>query len=418
MAIIFPFSRLLLPDMASLGYAFLLFCLAYILGRSVVSFAHRMLFSDETKFHHRASGLDQAEKGRLKRHEDVSEEDNFQLEKRAFFSKTWLFVCHRSRFNKPGDYHTFDIAGISFFVVLSKDMKVRAFHNVCRHRAYTVVRKSCGTSTRFSCKYHGWQYDDQGRLVKAPKFDESPGFVAEDNGLFEVKLILTNEGLVFVNFDAGTLNLPFDNVKSQVDLGNCSWVEGMNVTCAMNWKCIANEFSNQCQWTTTPCRWLPRFHKQKMAALLGPLSMIRELRQGLWCTMTLLPRSASEVVVRCDIYAREGHQEPSDVVEREKWLLEKEFLNLPRTDTRDKASMTAFAYRCGGRSIDLFAILVQHQRNETLARRKLQPATRITGTADIDEEAAAICDAVDEMDNATTFGRCSNMSSSSHKLEW
>ena len=101
-----------------------------------------------------------------------------------------------------------------------------------------MVRKSCGTSTRFSCKYHGWQYDDEGRLVKAPKFDESAGFNPEENGLFEVKLILTREGLIFVNFDAGTMKLPFNNVKSHVDFGNSSWVDGINVTCATNWKVI------------------------------------------------------------------------------------------------------------------------------------------------------------------------------------
>jgi phenylpropionate dioxygenase-like ring-hydroxylating dioxygenase large terminal subunit len=119
---------------------------------------------------------------------------------------------------------------------LGKDGKLRAFHNVCRHRAYTVVRKSCGTSTRFSCKYHGWQYDDTGALVKAPKFDEFPGFVHEDNGLFAVKLITTREGLVFVNFDANTMKLLFNNVKSHVELGSCSWVDGTEVTFETNWK--------------------------------------------------------------------------------------------------------------------------------------------------------------------------------------
>lgn len=155
--------------------------------------------------------------------------------------KTWLFVCHRSRFDKPGDYHTFDIAGVSFFVVLGQDGIVRAFHNVCRHRAYTVVRKSCGTSTRFSCKYHGWQYDDTGRLVKAPKFDESPGFNPQANGLFEIKLILTRDGLIFVNFDASTMKLPFNNVKSHVDFGTCSWVHGVSVDCKANWKVIGEK---------------------------------------------------------------------------------------------------------------------------------------------------------------------------------
>lgn len=123
-------------------------------------------------------------------------------------------------------------------MVLGKDLKLRAFHNICRHRAYTVVRKSCGNTARFSCKYHGWQYDDQGRLVKAPKFEEFPGFDLEENGLFEVKLISTREGLIFVNFDASTLNLPFDNVKSNVDFGSCVWIDGISVECSTNWKDI------------------------------------------------------------------------------------------------------------------------------------------------------------------------------------
>lgn len=150
--------------------------------------------------------------------------------------KTWLFVCHWSRFSKIGDYHTFEIAGISFFVVLGKDSRIRGFHNVCRHRAYTVVRKSCGNSTRFSCKYHGWQYDDEGSLIKAPKFDESPGFNHEENGLFEVKLILTREGLIFVNFDASTMKLPFNDVKSHINLGNSVWRDGFDMTSTANWK--------------------------------------------------------------------------------------------------------------------------------------------------------------------------------------
>ena len=78
--------------------------------------------------------------------------------------------------------------------------------------------------------------------MKAPKFDESPGFVPEENGLWEVKLIVTREGLVFVNFDASTMDLPFNNVKSHVQMESRSWVEGMDVTCAVNWKDLGKWF--------------------------------------------------------------------------------------------------------------------------------------------------------------------------------
>ncbi|KIW31524.1 uncharacterized protein PV07_03168 [Cladophialophora immunda] len=388
--------------------------IVYLVGRLLVNLVY-----DDRKPFAPGSSLDQAEKGSLKKQEGMTDDEIFQLEKRAFFSKTWLFVCHHSRFDKPGDYHAFDVAGISFFVVLGKDMKLRAFHNVCRHRAYTVVRKSCGTSTRFSCKYHGWQYDDKGALVKAPKFDESPGFVPGDNGLFEIKLITTREGLVFVNFDASTLHLPFNNVKSHVDLGSCSWVDGKEVTCATNWKDIANEFSNQAQWGQNPFEWLSAFRKSKVVRLLGPLSIIKELDNDLWCTLVLLPRSSSEVVVRFDFYVKEGHAAPAKVVEKSKWMLEQELLNLSRPDETKSATRSSyFAYQCGGRTIDLFAILAQHQRNEKMAKRKLQPAIRVTGTADIDTEAEALCDALEGVANSPSLETCSRISSLTQTLEW
>ncbi|KAH0843133.1 hypothetical protein AYO21_03424 [Fonsecaea monophora] len=390
-------------------------CIVYLVGRLLFNLVH-----DDRKSFAPGSSLDQAEKGSLKQ-ENMSDDDIFQLEKRAFFSKTWLFVCHRSRFDKPGDYHAYDVAGISFFVVLGKDLRLRAFHNVCRHRAYTVVRKSCGSSTRFSCKYHGWQYDDTGALVKAPKFDESPGFVPEDNGLFEIKLITTREGLVFVNFDASTLNLPFNNVKSHVDLGSCSWVDGKEVTCPTNWKDIANEFSNQAQWAQSPFEWLSaiRKSKSKVVRLLGPLSIIKELDDDLWCTMVLLPRSSSEVVVRCDFYLKQGHTAPAKVLEKSKWMLEQELLHLSSPDENKSATRSPyFAYQCGGRTIDLFAILAQHQRNEKMAKRKLQPAIRVTGTAEIDTEAEALCDALDGVADSPSLEKCSRISSLSQTLEW
>jgi len=80
----------------------------------------------------------------------------FELEKRAVISKTWLHVCHSTLFKKAGDYRAFQIADFSFFVVLGKDGRLRAFHNICRHRAYSVVTKSEGSCLVMRCKYHGW----------------------------------------------------------------------------------------------------------------------------------------------------------------------------------------------------------------------------------------------------------------------
>ena len=108
-------------------------------------------------------------------------------------------MTHSSRFQKPGDYRTFEIAGFSVIVILGKDERLRAFHNVCRHRAYAVTKKQCGSSIVLGCRYHGWSYDTKGKLTKAPEFDNVPGFDKDSNGLWEVKTEVM-DGLVYINF--------------------------------------------------------------------------------------------------------------------------------------------------------------------------------------------------------------------------
>lgn len=73
--------------------------------------------------------------------------------------------------------------------------------------------------------------------------------------------------------------------------------------------------------------------------------------------MVLLPRTSSEVVVRCDIYAKEGYVAPSGTVEKWKWMLEKEIVSLsqPVDDVATKSARAFFSYQCGG-ELDLRAL--------------------------------------------------------------
>lgn len=145
-------------------------------------------------------------------------EQVFELEKRAIFNKSWLYCIHSSRFQKAGDYHSFSFTGMNFFIIKSKtDGELRAFHNVCRHRAYPVVRKDSGSSTVIGCKYHGWSYNSDGKLTKAPHFDDVEGFKKEENSLIPIQTHVSELGLVFVNFSHKEA-MPFDQ-----------WFEGLNV---------------------------------------------------------------------------------------------------------------------------------------------------------------------------------------------
>jgi phenylpropionate dioxygenase-like ring-hydroxylating dioxygenase large terminal subunit len=130
------------------------------------------------------------------------------------------------------------------FLIRGKDEKIRAFHNVCRHRAYTITRKETGASTVLGCRYHGWSYDTTGRLVKAPQFDEVPGFDKSQNSLFEVHTHTTDQGLVFVNlnagnpvaFDSSTASTLKDFARTGALSGRSAWVTGQTLSGNFNWK--------------------------------------------------------------------------------------------------------------------------------------------------------------------------------------
>ncbi|MGH8249058.1 MAG: Rieske 2Fe-2S domain-containing protein, partial [Gammaproteobacteria bacterium] len=90
----------------------------------------------------------------------------FELEKDHLFLPSWQVVCHVSDLPRAGSYATFEMFRDRAFVIRDRDGTIRAFHNVCRHRAHTVVQVSVGACPgRLICPYHGWTYALDGRRI-------------------------------------------------------------------------------------------------------------------------------------------------------------------------------------------------------------------------------------------------------------
>ncbi len=124
----------------------------------------------------------------------------FELERRELFLKEWQICCHVSDVPAVGDYASLDLLGERAFVVRGKDDRVRAFHNVCRHRAHAVVtdeRGNCPGVIR--CPYHGWMYDLDGTLKAVPAQKSFPPFDSSRFGLVPLKLEIW-QGFVFLRF--------------------------------------------------------------------------------------------------------------------------------------------------------------------------------------------------------------------------
>lgn len=152
-------------------------------------------------------------------------------------------MSHRSRFVKAGDYIAFDIAGFRILLMLGKDGTVRAFHNICRHRAFPVAKKASGSSTVLGCRYHGWSYDTKGQLTKAPHFDNVPGFEKSQNGLFPVHTKEDGGGFLHINMSAGEAaggEMPHVITTSQIAgvIQSSRFVDSWEIKGNFNWKVI------------------------------------------------------------------------------------------------------------------------------------------------------------------------------------
>jgi len=66
------------------------------------------------------------------------------------------------------------------------------------------VQETSGTARIFSCKYHGWSYDLNGTLTKAPRFtpEAVPSFDPTSIRLFPIHVHVDINGFVYVNLDA------------------------------------------------------------------------------------------------------------------------------------------------------------------------------------------------------------------------
>ncbi|KUJ08293.1 ISP domain-containing protein [Mollisia scopiformis] len=239
-----------------------------------------------------------------------TDEDLYQLECRAIFSKKWLFVTHASRFQKLGDYRTFEIAGFSFLVILGKDKQLRAFHNVCRHRAYAVTKKECGRSTVLGCRYHGWSYNTQGKLIKAPEFENVPGFDKDMNGLWEVAIEI-RQSLLFVNLEAGEPQQRLDLGSTEVllakwKISDMKCISDWKFEAAFNWKLLGTLMSDHTHnQISALARMVPYWmrYQQEDTQMLHT-TLVRRLASGRILTIKALPKSAKTSMVECSIFSK------------------------------------------------------------------------------------------------------------------
>ena len=91
----------------------------------------------------------------------------YEAERQKLFLEMPLVAGLSGDIPKAGDTLLFDGAGRPIIVVRDAAGRANAFLNICRHRGARLVEQG-GCHARFTCPFHSWTFDLNGRLVGQP----------------------------------------------------------------------------------------------------------------------------------------------------------------------------------------------------------------------------------------------------------
>ena len=169
------------------------------------------------------------------------------LEQENLFRGLPLLVALSGQIPNPGDYLTETVAGLPVLAVRGDDARVRAFLNVCRHRGAPVA-EGCGAKRRFTCPYHGWSYDRDGRLASVPQAHWFDRLDKGSHGLVPLP-VEERDGLIWLRAARDGAGLDLDAHLAGVDADFASFGLAGYVPYAtrtfrrrMNWKIVIDTF--------------------------------------------------------------------------------------------------------------------------------------------------------------------------------
>ncbi|WP_325140421.1 aromatic ring-hydroxylating oxygenase subunit alpha [Dokdonella sp.] len=169
-----------------------------------------------------------------------------EMEQATVFAQSWQLVAHCGQLAEPGDHVVEQIGKVPVLIVRGQDRVLRAFPNVCRHRAGPLALCNGKGARSLQCKYHGWTYTLEGQLRSAPEMQGAQDFEVGDIRLPPLR-VHEWQGLVFVSLDD---EVPaFDEVYAgiveriaPIDLSTMRFERRESYDIACNWKVYVDNF--------------------------------------------------------------------------------------------------------------------------------------------------------------------------------
>jgi choline monooxygenase len=179
-----------------------------------------------------------------------------EVEKARIFRRTWQLIgtlhqpCgewngSKQTISDPESYFTVDVAGEPVILVRDKQGELRAFSNVCRHRAGPIALGS-GCKNVLRCQYHGWTYTLDGRLIGTPDVDGVEFFDRRTMGMVPLRCDTWGQ-FIFVNFDlqAEPLSTYLGQIPEQASgfrFDGLEFAERREYVIACNWKVYVDNY--------------------------------------------------------------------------------------------------------------------------------------------------------------------------------
>ncbi|MFS8097855.1 Rieske 2Fe-2S domain-containing protein [Lentzea alba] len=168
-------------------------------------------------------------------------------ELKTVFSRTWQWICHVEQLREPGNYVAATVAGMPIAIVRDREGTLRAFYNVCKHRAHELL-SGAGTTRNIVCPYHAWTYDLNGSLKAARRADRMETFDKNEICLDQVQ-VEEFCGFVYVNLDATAKPLAEQapDLKAEIDfwapnVANLTHAKRLTYELNSNWKNVVDNF--------------------------------------------------------------------------------------------------------------------------------------------------------------------------------
>ena len=171
----------------------------------------------------------------------------YDVDLHAVLARTWQWVCHVEKLREPGSYVTVQVANQPIAIVRDREGKLRAFYNVCKHRAHELLAGE-GKTTKIMCPYHAWTYKLDGQLLRAPHTENLVGFNTGDICLSQVQ-VEEFCGFVYVNLDPSAQSLAQQSggLAEEImhwapDVGDLTFGHRLSYDIKSNWKNVVDNF--------------------------------------------------------------------------------------------------------------------------------------------------------------------------------